>query len=631
MRLDTVFSRAGRSVLISVSALALVTACSGGGGGAESLPPSGVAPPSPPPSPPAPPPPPPPPTPPPSSGMSAKFSTEQSVSRFLSQATFGPTNETVRPLVGTDVSDWLLAEFAKQSVSSQSDLDAYAARTSNPQETSFDFVVGNSTSHSFWRDAVQGDAQLRDRTVFALSQILVVSTFGGELLSDLPEPVAYYQDVIKRNAFGNYRDLLEEVTYAPAMGHYLTFAGNQKADPATGRMPDENYAREILQLFTVGLVELNIDGSPALGANGQSVQLYTNADITGLARVFTGLDLAIDDRTESGELNEWRLPMAIYSEEHSEQSKAFLGLTIPAGTPAAQSIDMALDHIMAHPNVGPFVGRQLIQRFTTSDPSPGYIRRVAETFNAGRYALPNGTIVGDGRKGDLSATISAILLDEENQIASALQNDRFGKLREPILKFIHWARVAGVDASRPEYVPLLYDTTQPGDLNQHPWRSKSVFNFYRPGYVAPGTRSGDLGMTVPELQILSAASQPGFLNFMTEMTGRTPDSAMAALTEEGLQEEFTESGYPFDTNLARAAFIPDYGAEEAIADDAAALVERLNQELLYGTLSDATRDGIVSAVERVDLNDQSLANPRRERVLYAVLMVLASPDYSVQR
>ncbi|MEM6556883.1 MAG: DUF1800 family protein, partial [Pseudomonadota bacterium] len=547
------------------------------------------------------------------------------------QATFGSTNEAATPLIGTDVSDWFLAEFAKESVSSQADLDAYAARTSNPQQTSFNFVVGNSTSYSFWRDAVQGDAQLRDRMVFALSQILVVSTFGGELLSDLPEPVAYYQDVIKRNAFGNYRELLEEVTYAPAMGHYLTYAGNQKADPATGRMPDENYAREILQLFSIGLVELNIYGTPVLDAGGEPAQLYTNADITGLARVFTGLDLAISDRTESGELNEWRLPMAIYPEEHSEQSKTFLGLTIPAGTPAGQSIDMALDHIMAHPNVGPFVGRQLIQRFTTSDPSPAYIRRVAQAFNAGTYTLPNGTSVGDGRKGDLRATISAILLDEENRIDSALQNDRFGKLREPVLKLTHWARVAGVDASRPEYVPLLYDTTQPGDLNQHPWRAKSVFNFYRPGYTAPGTRSGELGMTVPELQILSAASQPGFLNFMTEMTGRTAENAEASLAEEGLQAEFAESGYPFDTNLARTAFIPNYSAEEAIADDAAALVERLNQEMLYGTMSDATRAGIVGAIERVDLNDQTIANPRRERVLYAVLMVLASPDFSVQR
>ena len=259
------------------------------------------------------------------------------------------------------------------------------------------------------------------------------------------------------------------------------------------------------------------------------------------------------------------------------------------------------------------------------------MQRVAEAFNAGTYRLPNGTVVGDGRKGDLRATLSAILLDPENQLDAAMANDRFGKLREPVLKFTHWARLSGVNASRPEYMPLLYDTTLPGDLNQHPWRSKSVFNFYRPGYVAPGTRSGELGMTVPELQILSAASVPGFLNFMTSMTGRTPDSAEAALGEAQWQMEFTEAGYPYDANLGRSSFIPNYASEEAIADDAAALVERLNQEMLYGTMSDATRAGIVSAVEQVRLDNPDLSNPRRERVRYAILMVLASPDYTVQR
>ena len=614
-----------------IASATVLVACSGGGGGAGTVDPVTSVPPA------SPPPPPPTSMPPPTpSGATGKFSTQQSTSRFLNQATFGATREAVTPLIGTDVSDWLLAEFAKTGSSSQADLDLYASRTTDPSATAFNFIVGNSTTNTFWRDAIQGDAQLRDRMAFALSQILVVSTFGGELLQDLPQPVAYYQDVIKSNAFGNYRELLEAVTYAPAMGHYLTYLGNQKADPATGRMPDENYAREILQLFSIGLVELNIDGTPVIGSNGQPVQLYTNADITGLAKVFTGLDLRSAERDDptfdtAENLDDWRQPMVVFADVHSQEPKSFLGTTIPAGTPAAQSIDLALDHIMAHPNVGPFIGRQLIQRFTTSDPSPAYVRRVAEVFNAGTYTLPNGTTVGDGRKGDLRATLSAILLDPENQIDTALRNDRFGKLREPVLKFTHWGRLAGVDASRPEYVPILYDTTLPGDLNQHPWRSKSVFNFYRPGYVAPGTRSGELGMTVPELQILSAASMPGFLNFMTEMASRTAASAEANLAESEWPMEFNEANYPYDASLGQRAFIPNYSAEEAIADDAAALVERLNQELLYGTLSDSSRAGIVSALERVRLDDPDLANPRRERVIYAVLMILASPDYSVQR
>lgn len=621
-----------RLALILSASLAM-TACSdsadfvGGDPVVVSPPP---APPAPPPPAPPPPPPPPPPAPPPSTGGSPTFATPQSTSRFLSQATFGATSETVQPFVGTDVSEWLLSEFAKQSSSSVDNLAADAARADGA--TSFNFVVGNSTTYTFWRDAVSGDAQLRDRMAFALSQILVASTFGGELLSDIPQPMAYYQDVLKRNAFGNYRDLLEEVTYSPAMGHYLTYIGNQKADPVTGRMPDENYAREILQLFTVGLVELNLDGTPVTGANGQPVELYTNADITGLARVFTGLDLTGADRENPGFdeeeiIDEWLLPMSIFPEFHSTEAKSFLGTTISSGTDAATSIDAALDHIMEHPNVGPFVGRQLIQRFTTSNPDPDYVQRVAETFNRGTFRLPNGTVVGTGRKGDLSATISAILLDPDNQMADALSDDRFGKLREPVLRFTHWARVAGVDASRPEYTLELYDTTSPRDMNQHPYRARSVFNFYRPGYVAPGTQSGELGLTVPELQIVNAASTPGFMNFMTFMLSRSSDD----LEIEEIREEFLEADYPFSENLARRSFIANYSRELGLATDPAALVESLNQEMAYGSLSAETIEGIISAVEGVPLDDDDDMEGLRLRVIFAFLMVLASPDYTVQR
>lgn len=413
-------------------------------------------------------------------------------------------------------------------------------------------------------------------------------------MTDLPQPVAHYQDVLKRNAFGNYRDLLEEVTYAPAMGFYLTYMGNQKADPMTGRMPDENYAREILRLFTIDLASAERDDP-----------MFDNAE----------------------NLNDWRSPMVVFPEAHSTASKSFLGTTIPAGTPAAESIDAALDHIMAHPNIGPFIGRQLIQRFTTSNPDADYVRRVAEAFNRGTYALPNGSTVGDGRKGDVRATISAVLLDPDNDLNASLASDTFGKLREPVLRFTHWARVTGVDASRPEYTAEVYDTTSPRDLNQHPYRSKSVFNFYRPGYIAPGTQSGASGMTVPELQIVNAASTPGFINFMTGMMARTPETA----ENEEFIEEFEEAGYPYDSALARRSFIPNYARELPLANDPEAMVEALNQELAYGTLSETTKQGIIAAVESLVMDDPDNEAGVRTRVLNAMLMVLASPDYTIQR
>lgn len=616
-----------RTVLKStlLASAALVVACSGGGGGTVPTDPVTVAPPSPPPPPPPPSPPPPPPPP----VTSGKFSTAQTTSRFLTQATFGPSAQRVDALVGTDVSDWLLAEFNKPVSFVVPEMQAFIAR--HDEEGDHNELIGNVTTHSFWRNAISGDDQLRLRMSYALSQILVVSTFGGELLSDIPQPVAYYQDILQTHAFGNYRDLLEAVTYSPAMGHYLTYMGNQKGDPMTGRMPDENYAREILQLFTIGLVQLNPDGTPVLGANGQPVEIYTNADVTGLARVFTGLDLADADRSSDADDDDppdsFLLPMQIVPENHSDRAKTFLGTTIPAGTPGAESIDAALDHIMAHPNVGPFVGRQLIQRFTSSNPDPDYVRRVAETFDRGTYQLPNGTLIGDGRKGDLRATLSAVLLDPDNQLDGALASSGFGKVREPVLRFTHWARLFEIDAQTPEYVNEIYDTTDPSTLSQHPYRSKSVFNFYRPGYVAPGTQSGALGMTVPELQIVNASSTPGFINFMSFMIFRASED----IEIEEIRQTFTEARFPFDEARARASFIPDYASEMALADDPAALVAVLDSEMAYGTLSEETKAGLITAVSAIQMDDADDLEGRLLRVQYAVLMILTSPDYLIQR
>ena len=250
-------------------------------------------------------------------------------------------------------------------------------------------------------NAIEGEDQLRQRMAFALSQILVISHAEGNLLFEVPNTVAHYQDILVSNAFGNYRDLLEEVTYAPAMGEYLTYLQNIKGDAATGRMPDENYAREVMQLFSIGLVELEQDGD-VITQGGIPVEVYDNTDVTGLAKVFTGLSLSGDEfffdfRTLPPDA--LHSPMQVYPEWHSELEKTFLGTSIAAGTGPAESIDLALDALVDHPNTAPFLARQLIQRFVTSHPEPDYIGRVAAAFSEGQYTLPNGTIVGDGRRG----------------------------------------------------------------------------------------------------------------------------------------------------------------------------------------------------------------------------------------
>ena len=564
------------------------------------------------------------------------FGTSQKTARFLTQATFGPTPAQISSLTGTSASSWFAEQLALEPTLVRPEFEAYrelAERFEEENEDGEGDVTLEAPTFAFWKHAIGAPDQLRLRMAFALSQILVVSDTGGEILFDHPQSMVAYQDVLRGHAFGNYRDLLEAITFNPAMGEWLTYMGNQKADE-TGRVPDENYARELLQLFTVGVVELQPNGEPRL-ENGQPVELYNNTDVTGLARVFTGLDIAGLDRQTfpifeealgevEGLEENFFMPMTFNDAVHSEREKTFLNCSIEAGTRTLDSIRQALDCIMAHPNVGPFVSRQLIQRFTTSDPDPAYVERVAAAFDAGTFVLPDGRSVGDGRKGDLPATLAAILFDPATQSDEVLEDARFGKVREPVLRFTNWARAFGVNASKPEYALELGDVSGPGALSQHPHRARSVFNFYRPGYVAPGTESGQFGMTVPELQIVNATSTNGYINFMTFWTFGGLD-----LLDPGEAEaELREQGIPFNASELAQAWRPDYSAERALADDPAALMQRLNETLAYGTLSAETLSSIQSAVSRIEAEDDEM---RELRVQLAVFLTMTSPDYLVQR
>ena len=597
--------------------------CSGGGG--SSQPPAETVTPDPAPTPT------PPPTP---SGSSEAFATAEATSRFLTQATFGPKSSDVSALTGTDASEWFVAELNKPASFSMPIINEYLAMVNEDDESVT--LREYAATFAFWRNAIEGNDQLRQRMAFALSQILVVSDSGGEALLDVPEGLGYVQDIFARNAFGNYRDILEEVTYSPAMGYFLTYLDNQKADPQTGRMPDENYAREILQLFTLGLVELNGDGTPKT-RNGAEIELYTNSDVTELAKVFTGLDVETMDRSRYSSIDDAlgedfdRTAMGrrlIVNENlHSKEPKEFLNCRIPAGAMVNESIDRALDCLMDHPNIAPFISRQLIQRFTTSNPDPEYVTRVSSAFEAGEYTLPNGSAVGAGRKGDLAATLAAILFDESVRSDEALSNPEFGKIREPVLRFTHWARAFDMPASRPEYATEFYDLSPPNALSQHPYRARSVFNFYRPGFVAPGTESGARAMTVPELQIVNASSSTGYINFVTFL-GR---GAMGALEVDERRAELQELDIQIDNALLETMFIPDYSEELKLANDPAVLVDHLNALLTYNSMSQDTRTGIISALDGINLSNDEDQEGRSERVAVAVMLIMSSPDYLVQR
>lgn len=592
MKQQTPFNR----VVFGAAACALMLSACGGGGGSETpvVPPVTGTPISPPP-----------PPPPPAPVSKTLITDEAAASRFLARTTFGGTKSQVQNLVGVDAADWLRAEFDKPVTLFLPDI--LSMRNSDGS------FLNNLDTYQYWDTILTTDDQLRQRTIFALSQILVIGDVNG---GSAPDRRAYYQDVLSRNAFGNYRTLLQDVTYSPIMAQWLTYLRNRKGDPKTGRMPDENYARELLQLFTIGLVDLNQDGTQKIGVEGNPIELYDNDDIIGLSRVFTGLSLKGNDFWHRGaDEDAYYNPLQMFDEEHSPLEKSFLGKTIPAGTSGDQTINEALDHIFDHPNVAPFLARQLIQRFTESNPSPSYVERVANAFDAGRFTAPAGQQFGSGNRGDLEATLAAILLEEDLFLPESEdeQNLRNGKIREPILRFTHWVRafdVANIDSYN-EW--LLRDTRDPTrGLAQHPFKSPSVFNFYRPGYVAPLTESGDLGMTAPEFQIVNESSSIGYLNFMTEY---------ALVRSDHRDKELN-------------TFEPDYSEEIAMTDDPAGLVDHLDILLTGAQMTASEKQAIADIVGdmRLRTDDAEKENTdRNERVQVAVLLVLNSSSFAVLR
>ncbi|CAA0118136.1 Uncharacterised protein [Halioglobus japonicus] len=536
--------------------------------------------------------------------------TEEEASRFLSQATFGPTQSDIEELVSLGLEQWLLNEFEKPA-----SLHLEEVLSHFPEDGSFLGDNGQPLpelvflpSDSFWKTAIEGDDQLRQRMAFALSQILVVS--GDSNAGRAPQSLAHYADILTEGAFGNYRDLLQNVTYSPAMAVFLTYLRNEKADPVLRRVPDENYARELLQLFTLGLLELNPDGTPAIGADGSEVELYDNDDITELAKVFTGLSLVAPNfQTPFRRVS----PSAYYSaltmfdQFHSEEAKQFLTITIAENTPGDESINLALDGIFNHPNVGPFVGRQMIQRFVTSAPSADYITRVAAAFDSGEYPLPSGTVVGSGERGDLKAMIAAILMDEEARSSDSANSPQFGKLREPVLRFTHWARAFEINSADAANEFLLRNTNQPEALGQQAYRSPSVFNFYRPGYIAPGTETGAAGLTAPELQITNASTLVGYPNFLTTFAF-------------GLSRKIDADQPP--------TYVANYSPQIKLAADPQALLDNLDLLLTYGTLQDETRARIT---DLLNLLSSDTEEDLLLRVRLASVLVMTSPEYIVLR
>lgn len=522
--------------------------------------------------------------------------TDDQAARFLLQAQFSATESEISAVKSQGYAGWLGQQMGVTSQTGWEWLDSKGYNDPFNENRYYD--QSGLGDNMIWYQLIRSPDGVRKRVALALSEFFVVSLAGLDF-KWRSHAIAAWWDLLAANAFGNFRTLLEQVTLNPAMGYWLNTKGNQKENERTGRQPDENYAREVMQLMTIGLVQLNPDGTEKRDAQGNKIDTYTLSDVTNLARVFTGYDIdqsqnspVVVDGSTIPSTHYTRLPMALTASRHSTLAATFLGTTIPADTPGAAALKTALDTLFNHPNVGPFFGKQMIQRLVTSNPSPAYVQRVASAFNNN----------GSGQRGDIGAVVAAVLLDDEARNPQNTSQPTWGKLREPMVRFVQWARTFGLTSTTDLW--RIGDLGNPAtQLGQSPLRSPSVFNFFRPGYVPPSTALAATSSLAPEFQIVNETSVGGYVNYMQ------------GVIRNGINSDMQ----------------PGYAAELALVTDAAALVRRLSLVLTANQLSPATQQLIVTALNATAVTAASTDAVKRNRVAAAVLMVMASAEYLVQK
>jgi uncharacterized protein (DUF1800 family) len=502
------------------------------------------------------------------------------VVRLLEQSTFGPTPALVAHVQEVGIAEFLNEQF-QTPASSYPSMELYPSTRDTVACPDGSACQRDNYSlyplqNRFFVNALYGPDQLRQRVAFALHQILVVS--GVEI--PLPAWVTPYLQLLDRNAFGNFRQLLFELTVNPAMGNYLDINNN------TRTRPNENYAREVLQLFSIGTVRLNQDGSPQLDGAGQPIPAYTQTTVDNFARVFTGWRLATAPATG---VPNYRDPMTANEAQHDTDEKVLLNdAVMPKGQNTRKDLDDALDNIFNHPNVGPFIGKQLIQHLVTSNPSPAYVSRVAAAFNGSQT----------GVRGDLQAVIRAILLDPEAR--GAVKTDpNYGRLRHPAQFVAGLLRAFGARSANGTAPSIGYLNPQTSAMGMDVFRPPSVFSYFSPGTVAPFTT----GVRGPEFGLFSTSTALRRLNFVNTMVF----GSIAVSAND-----------PTGTAL-------DLSAMQALAASPADLVETLNGLLLHGAMSSAMRDSVITAVTAVPVS-----NPLK-RARTAIYLVATSSQYQVER
>ena len=557
--------------------------------------------------------------------------TPEEAARFLQQATFGPKLADIELLTRIGYNAW----FDQQFAATRSEHLPFIDGLLNAGQTD---VFQGERIESWWRNVLGGNDQLRQRMAFSLSQIFVVSDQNGAI-EGVPTTLAHYYDLLSLNAFGSYRTLLGEATLHPSMGRYLSMHKNRKPDAALNIQPDQNYAREIMQLFSVGLVRLNIDGSRML-AGGQPIPAYNTDTIRGFAHVFTGWNYSTcvnptgpnqtwhwdycgtraqaDPETQDYRLHRgWREPMKPFGEGsayadiyHSSvegplvspagakqllnyPSVSLANGILPSGGTARNNMNAALDNVANHPNVAPFMARLLIQRFVTSSPSPAYIGRVATIFNNN----------GSGVRGDLRAVVKAILMDSEARQPTAVNR---GKLREPLLRLSQLYRAFDAASRVPGRIREYTDYW----MAQAPMSSPTVFNFYLPSYQLPG-EIATLGLFSPEFQI-------------------TTDTYITRIVNEMGGKVFWQ--FQGNTNLPPVdqwnPTLININRDLSVANNAEVLVSRYNLLIMGGSMSTAMSNLLVAHVREMPNNND---DDRRRRLQDVLWLIMNSPQYVVEK
>lgn len=525
--------------------------------------------------------------------------TDVEAARFLQQATFSSTMAEIQYLRSLPTyEEWINKQIAMPAAQ-----NGFQWLRNHPNKRLHEeFSHGTFLDFLLVKQFATEHDMLRKRVALAFSELFVVSSEGLEIHYPL-FGLANYWDVLNRHSLGNYRNLLEAVTLSTAMGGYLNTLGNRKADPTRGTQADENYAREILQLFSIGLVELNMDGTERKDSYGRTIETYNQEQIRELAKVFTGYTYA--NGTSRGTIDDHLKPMIVNGSWHEAGSKNVFGRSL-SGTPT-QVLKGALDAIFQHPNVPPFIAKHLIHRLVTPNPTPAYVERVARVFAND----------GNGIRGNLAEVVKAVLLDDEARRPPNLKDVTIGKVREPMITFIQWLRTFSARRSASGLWQVAWSFPVVARSNQTAFNAPSVFNFFSPTYAPNSPDFRNSRKIAPELELVDENSMAYYVNYMWDLS-------------------FV--GVKVSGSWEKVEIPPDYQYIATFADDIKKLVDHIDLVLFAGTMSHITRNHIVNACRQIvpstnNENDlrQKYGDVHTRRARIAVFMALISPDYRVQK